>query len=359
METEIEFPELTALQEVATKRSDAVLIVDLVGKKVIYSNPRAIKLLGINTNDNLAKISTLLTYVAPADRDYIRNKYLQVSHNPTVSDIEFRIVDPQDKTVWLSAETITLENNRFLYAIIRDITHEKEHENYLVEWGAKKNTLLDTLTHQLNGSLGLLSNLALKADNLKVTSDQAALETFVALMRDTSQHCIKIIDDLIREEHTESPAIRVKFSRVDIVKSVAYIFEEVRKNGDRRFVFESNVPVMFVSTDDFKVLQIINNFASNALKFTRDGAQIKLSVRDTPTSVMISMSDTGIGIPMNLQPLVFEKHTPASRTGLNGERSNGLGLSICKHLALLLGGRIWFESTENVGSTFTLELPKD
>lgn len=360
METITEFRNLAALQEVAKKRTDAVLIIDLVGQKVLFANSIAAKLIGINTNDSIEMMSTLLAHVAPADREYIKNKYKQVSNNPSVSGIEFRLLNPSSETIWLSVETVTVENNRFVYVIIRDITHAKEHEEYLVQYGTRKNTVLDTIVHQLSGSLNLMRDLASKASELSASSNQPDLGNFVALMSDNSEHCIKIIDNLIKIEYNQAPEIVVKKARVDIVKNVSYIFDEMKRNdGSRKLLFESSVPVLFVATDDFKLLQIINNLTSNALKFTREGDEIRISIQETDRSIIIAVADTGIGIPETLQPFIFQKNGPAGRTGLSGEKSNGLGLFICNHLTQLLGGRLWFESKANVGSTFFVELPKD
>jgi two-component system, OmpR family, sensor histidine kinase VicK len=360
METEASSENLAALREVATKRTDAVVIVDLRERKVFVSNTTATKIFGIHTGDTIEKMEQLINSVSPADREYIKNKYQQVSSNPAVSGIEFRLINNAGKTIWVSAETVTLDKNRYVFGVARDITHDKEHENYLVEYGSKKNTVLDTVVHQLSGALALMNNLALSADKLSVTSDQSALETFLSLMRENSKHCIKIIDDLIRVEYTESPGIHVKLSRIDVVKSLSYIFEEFKKNdGHRKFVFDSPVSSLFINTDDFKLLQVMNNLASNAIKFTRENDEIKIGIREFDTTILITVSDTGIGIPEPLQPFVFEKLGPAGRTGLNGQKSNGLGLSICNHLVQLIGGRIWFESQEEVGSTFFIGLPKD
>jgi len=114
-----------------------------------------------------------------------------------------------------------------------------------------------------------------------------------------------------------------------------------------------------VNTDEVKLLQIVNNLASNAVKFTRKEDEVRFSIRETERSVLISVIDTGIGIPDTLQPFIFEKYGMARRTGLNGEKSTGMGLSVCRLLTELIGGQLSFESEEGKGTTFFLELPKD
>jgi two-component system sensor histidine kinase VicK len=103
---------------------------------------------------------------------------------------------------------------------------------------------------------------------------------------------------------------------------------------------------------------VVNNLTSNAIKFSDAKDPIVISILIQDDNVIVSVADKGIGIPENLKPLIFEKHFGAGRKGLNGERSIGLGLSICKNLTKLLGGEIWFESEEGQGSTFYFRLPQ-
>jgi two-component system sensor histidine kinase VicK len=105
-------------------------------------------------------------------------------------------------------------------------------------------------------------------------------------------------------------------------------------------------------------MQVINNLISNAIKFTPDGGRIELAVAQEPGRVLISVADDGIGIPEALQPVLFERFTPARRSGLRGEKTTGLGMSIIKTIVGLHEGRIICQSTENEGSTFTIELPR-
>lgn len=326
----------------------------------MFANSIASHLLGVNTGDQLEKLGALLDSVEGTDREYVKNKYLLSLTQPATTNVEFRLIDSTGHPIWLRCDAYMVEKNRFIYLVVHDFTKGKEHEDYLVEYGAKKNTLLDTLVHQLNGSLMLMNNLALAAGGLKVNSSQPALDQFVSVIHNTSNHCIDIIDDLLKKEHTESPGIHVKFTRLDVVKLVNYIFVEMKKvDSTRSLIFETTSHSISVNTDNVKLLQVINNLASNALKFTRAHDEIRISLHETPHSVVISVADTGIGIPASLQPFLFEKHGPARRTGLNGERSIGLGLSICKHLTELLAGRIWFESKEGVGTRFFVEISKE
>jgi signal transduction histidine kinase len=102
---------------------------------------------------------------------------------------------------------------------------------------------------------------------------------------------------------------------------------------------------------------VVNNLITNAIKFSFLGTTIQVTISINDKFARIQVKDEGIGIPTSVQPQIFEMFTSAKRHGTVGERSYGLGLSICKQIVEELGGRIWFESVEAKGSSFFVELP--
>ena len=107
-----------------------------------------------------------------------------------------------------------------------------------------------------------------------------------------------------------------------------------------------------------KFFQIMNNLIINAIKFTPENKSISVTVENGSKDFIVAVIDEGIGIPDHLKPFVFQKYTPAGRTGLHGEKSVGIGLSIVKRLTELMKGKITFRSEEYKGSTFSLIIPK-
>lgn len=97
---------------------------------------------------------------------------------------------------------------------------------------------------------------------------------------------------------------------------------------------------------------------SNAIKFASDGGEITLRIEEQEEHVLFTVEDNGVGIPAHLQEGLFEKFPKARRPGLKGEPSTGLGMSIIKTIVEWHNGRIWFESEENKGAIFYIELPK-
>jgi signal transduction histidine kinase len=133
-------------------------------------------------------------------------------------------------------------------------------------------------------------------------------------------------------------------------------FKAAEKN--QQIVLEMiETPVeLFISRE--KIWRVISNLISNAIKFSRPDSLIQVGITDAGKKVIISVKDSGIGIPHDIRDKVFNMFTDAKRIGTAGERSFGLGLSICKQIVENHHGKIWFESEVNKGTTFFVALNK-
>jgi two-component system phosphate regulon sensor histidine kinase PhoR len=110
-----------------------------------------------------------------------------------------------------------------------------------------------------------------------------------------------------------------------------------------------------VLADVERVQQVVANLVHNAVKFTPSGGQVTLSAEPVGQEMVISVRDTGVGIPTDDLPRIFERFYKADRARSGG--GTGLGLAIARHIVQAHGGRIWAESTEGRGSTFYFSLP--
>jgi signal transduction histidine kinase len=112
-----------------------------------------------------------------------------------------------------------------------------------------------------------------------------------------------------------------------------------------------------VSADPIKLARIMNNLLSNAIKFTPEGGQITITVGPEPSGMCLRVADTGLGIPVDALPRLFEKFHQVHTRGTANERGTGLGLAIVRQLVELHGGTIEITSAMQRGSTFSVHLP--
>jgi len=345
-----------ALQEMGRLTKDGMIIYDLTQQEVAYINHPAASLTGLQEQSGLSDIESALQRIHPNEREVVQQQYRE-ARQTTSPEFEFTILC-EGTAVMVKCHVYRLPDA--LVMILRDITRTRQHEDYLLRYSAKKNTLLDTLAHQISGALSLMQHLSAEAGKLLPADAEVNVKTYLNLMEANCLHCIDIINDLMRHEYVESMDIVVRKTKVDVVQIVSIIHQELLQTySARKITLHSDSDSIQVMTDNVKLLLVINNLTSNALKFSSAEALIFIAIRENDASAAVRVSDQGIGIPEALKPAIFKKQRGGGRAGLNGERSGGIGLSISKNLVELMGGRIWFDSEEGKGSTFYVSLPKD
>ncbi|WP_245864143.1 response regulator [Paenibacillus donghaensis] len=172
---------------------------------------------------------------------------------------------------------------------------------------------------------------------------------------------LQLIDeilDLAKLEVGKMSAVLEPVSLQDISNHLFRHFEQPALKKELHFdVHTDNRLPDNIMTDGHRLQQILNNLLSNALKFTPAQGSVSLSIRTAGADIIFSVSDTGIGIPDSKLESIFEAFQQADGTTSRKYGGTGLGLTICRELASLLGGRIEVESAEGKGSTFSLLIP--
>jgi signal transduction histidine kinase/CheY-like chemotaxis protein len=182
----------------------------------------------------------------------------------------------------------------------------------------------------------------------------------ISQIRRSGQHLLVLIDEILDLSKIESGAIRISIERVQL----GPIFDQLRETlqplaDSAEVVFSIDVPSSLpsVRTDRIRLVQILMNLGTNAIKYNRRGGSVALQARwDGNGTVRVAMIDTGIGIPLERHGEVFQ---PFNRLGAeNGAvEGTGIGLAISHRLATLMSGALTFTSEPGRGSTFWLDLP--
>ncbi|MFD2873440.1 ATP-binding protein [Mucilaginibacter ximonensis] len=275
-------------------------------------------------------------------------------------NIEFRIcINKNIRWLRLTPFLLSDDNDRIIIGNLLDITAEKENFYSLEKFANKKNSVLNMLSHDLRGPLEIARMLAQSLES-NATDPQ--------MIKNQSQNLVKIlkqgldiVNDLIQREATETMRVELVKKRINLSVTLKEYMDELKLSEqalNRVINFSSSPENIYADIDEAKFMQVLNNLVSNSLKFTRKGDKLTMTAKEANGNVLISFSDTGIGIPQKYHTELFEKFTPARRKGLDGEPSIGLGLSIIKDIIEWHGGRIWVESEENQGTTFHFEMPK-
>ncbi|MBK1876332.1 hybrid sensor histidine kinase/response regulator [Pelagicoccus mobilis] len=255
------------------------------------------------------------------------------------------------------------------YAIERyRLSQELEREKRKAEAASRaKSEFLAVMSHEFRTPMnGIIGGLEI----LKSNKGAGASEEIVEMMGECAFNQLELINDVLDLSKIESNSLELDMGPVclsDVIQSTlsTLSFKASSKSIGLDTEVDDDVPAVFRS-DARRVRQILLNLVGNAVKFTDEGRVLLRVQVDTGGKVHFSVSDTGIGIERSLLSSIFEPFVQAESSKDRKYQGTGLGLAICRRLCGILGGDIWVESEEGVGSTFhftvkveTLDLERD
>jgi signal transduction histidine kinase len=222
----------------------------------------------------------------------------------------------------------------------------------------EKDSLLRAVAHDLRNPIGGISSLV----GLMIEDDtDEAVKQQHQLIKETCLNALSLINELIEaaENHVSVDVVNHR-QAVDLVKLTSDAIELLKfkaQEKQQKISFESSDPEIMLPINREKILRVISNLISNAIKFSHEDTVIEVSIVKDAGRIKVGVKDSGIGIPLSLQPNVFQMFTAAKRSGTNGEKSYGLGLSISKKIINEHHGKIWFQTNLGGGTCFYFDLP--
>jgi PAS domain S-box-containing protein len=268
--------------------------------------------------------------------------------------------------------------------VSRDITYLKRAEIELIEKNAEldharqraeesdrlKSAFLANMSHEIrtpmNGILGFAE--LLKEPDLSGDEQQK----YIRIIEKSGMRMLNIINDIVDISKIESGLMKINLVETNINEQVEYLYTffkpEVQANGVKlSFKTTLSAKEATIITDREKVYAILTNLVKNAIKYTKEGSihfgySLKESAQlsgnaASPMHIEFYVKDTGIGIPPDRQDAIFERFVQADIEDKMAMQGAGLGLTITKNYVGMLGGKIWVESQEGIGSVFYFTLP--
>ncbi|WP_455169317.1 tetratricopeptide repeat-containing sensor histidine kinase, partial [Aegicerativicinus sediminis] len=251
-------------------------------------------------------------------------------------------------------ETIVLERD------LKSIKKTNEELKISIEELEEKNTVKDRLfsivSHDLKDSIS-----SIKAFIDLLREDSLTREEFYDLIPELSENANNaslLLFNLLNWSKSQLQNLESKpelFNIQDIFRDKLQLIQQ--RVEDKRIAIIDESQRDFAYADKSMIEIVIQNFLTNAVKFSRVGDIITISNRDKDGKALIIVEDTGVGISEENLSKLFQKNS-FTTIGTKNEKGTGLGLTICKELVELNNGKIWVESTQNVGTKFFVELPK-
>lgn len=333
--------------------SDGLISYDL-DNKIIAFNPKSEEMLWVRRDQILNK-----TVPALSKNNFLLKNILDISLLSIEDFATKEYILEKPRRIFLKITQLPVRDaNKKIGSmrVLHDITNEKEAEEL-------KSNFVSVASHQLRTPLSRIKwaiDTILKGDLGELKPDQN--DMLKKLLQETNQ-MISLIQDLLDASRIEEGRFKYGFTSVDVfelVKKAVAGFQPAAK--ERKLEIVTNKPdgqLSKISADPDKLTMAIQNIIDNAIRYSYPGKKIYINFTQGHKTQIIEFKDSGIGIPRNQIKFIFRRFFRASNAIRMETDGSGLGLWIANEIIKQHNGRIYFDSEENKGSAFSIQLPLD
>ena len=299
-------------------------------------------------------VSMLIDIASDGDGEFLKRLGTSqgVLEGGLLRQMEARRKDGETFPVDVALGAMALPSGIHTVAVIRDVSERRRMEQMKDEFVSTVSHELRTPLTSIAGSLGLLAGGA-----AGILPEKAA--RFIQIAQANSQRLVRLINDILDIEKIQSGKLRLEMAPQDL-RDIARRSVE----GVQGYAGDLNVALAVADGDPVRIrgdadrlIQVVTNLLSNALKFSPKGGEVQISLEVETRLARLSVIDDGPGIPDAFRARIFSKFAQADGSDTRAKGGTGLGLAIAREIAERHGGRLWFESDEGHGAAFHLDLP--
>lgn len=286
-----------------------------------------------------------------ANRELLESRQkLQKAYEESLEEIAKRI----------AAEQELKRHKEHLEEIVdKRLSYAKQAQQNAESASRLKSDFLTSISHELRTPLqAILSFARLGIDKID-RLDKDKIVDYFGNINTAGYRLLSLLNDLLDLAKLEAGKMDFNFQESGISNLVVNILEEfdaLSEQGKIQFDFQRPDPEPMIQADPFKLMQVIRNLVSNAVKFSAQGDIISIRIEKLPDTVEVFVSDQGVGIPEDELVSIFEKFSQSRRT-TTGVGGTGLGLAICKEIIDAHQGQIWAGGNSDGGAVLTFSLP--
>ena len=307
-------------------------------------------------------------------------KYIQVAKEIGVDAVKFvesvkKIKVIAEKNVTSAAEVLFIVANALsqigyeelkLERISKSLEIEVQNKNLLLEeskeYNKLKTQLFSTISHELKTPINIISSSLQLLEKLYKDSSFTT-ETFSKYSKVMKQNCyrlIRIINNVIDMNKVEVGFLSMQLKNSNIIKIIedsTLSIVEYAKLKDISVIFDTEIEEKITGLDEEKFERIMLNLLSNSIKFTEPGGNIDVTIYDRKEYILISVKDTGVGIPQDMLEKIFNTYTQVDTSLRRQAEGSGIGLSLVKSFVEMHEGKVFARSQMGIGSEFVIKLP--
>jgi signal transduction histidine kinase/ActR/RegA family two-component response regulator len=334
------------------------------GFELLYVSEGSLILLGDEPKDLIADPERFFSKADPDLKDILRSEINRHSGLSRAWEVEFSFQAPDGQPVWLKMSGTVHRNLQgvlLVNGLVSDESEQRRTAEALREANQAKTEFLATMSHELrtplNAILGNAEHLSRLADS---DDDQKAFRD----LQTSAETLLGLIEDILVFSRLEAGRLTAEIRPFTWKTQFEALLDTFQPQAQAKGLalkarFPSGAPT-WIWTDALRLRQIVGNLVGNAVKFTPAGSivvEVAFEAGDQSPWLMVSVIDTGIGVPPDSQERIFEKFTQGEHGKSRTYGGLGLGLSISRSLAELLGGSLTLVSRQEKGSAFTLKIP--
>ncbi len=335
---------------------DEQTIMKTLEPKINYEEP------GLDEQGNRVIVSTTKVPLINKDgevvgivgigRDITKTKRIEIQLRKRTEDLQEtnQLLEERQEEIQQQAEELAAQADN-----LRKINDELERLN------RTKDKFFSIIAHDLRNPFHAIIGFSeLLTKEYHSMNDQQKIG-LLELINVSSEGAFNLLENLLQWARTQTDKIKYSPENIDISEVINATLGLLSITAEKKHIKLVNdlQPKSMVYADKNMINTVIRNLVSNAVKFTKNGGEVRISATDKGGSLEIHVSDTGIGMNKESLGKLFRIDTYHSTTGTAGETGTGLGLIICREFVEKHGGKIKVESEEKKGSTFSFNLPKE
>ncbi|HEY9787549.1 MAG TPA: ATP-binding protein [Candidatus Obscuribacterales bacterium] len=327
---------------------DVICSIDNGGKFTALS-AAASRVLGYDPDELLGK--HFIDLVHPLDVSHVLSSLDEVVAGGDSQAFEARMIRKDQTPVDILWSARWSETEKTYFVVLHDVTERREAERM-------KQEVIAMVTHDLRSPLAAVQHIhEMLADGVGGELPAKAAQ-MIGRARHAEARMMALINDLLDIERIKAGMLELHKCVVPIANLFSTCTETLSALAEEKQIrFQVVDTVLDVDADPDRIVQVLVNLASNAIKFSEAGTTVTLSALEQDGMVEVRVKDEGRGIPQSMQSGIFDRFRQIEAADASEKGGSGLGLSICKAIVELHGGAIWVESEEGKGSTFAFTLP--